>query len=776
MSARRSGLALAALAAVPFLPALVGARALFQRDVVSYWLPMVEVFVRQVNAGAWPLWNSGVGFGAPLWADPNFQWAYPTTWLNLLLPPAIGFAVMVASHAVLGALGARRLAVAAGASPAAAFFAGAAFAWSGPWLSSATLWHHYCTVAWAPWVLLALERLAAAPGARRVAGLGAAAGMAALAGSADACLMVLLLALARLPALFAASRAPRSLLAGLLASAALAAGLAAAQWLPTAHIVAAGVRGALPESARLYWSLHPASLVDLGVPRLLAAVPWTNGARDLLYEGREPLIDGIYLGASVLVLAAVGLAAAERRRLAWGLAAAALLLIGLALGRHAPLSPLLAAPGFAQLRYPGKFLWLVPLLVGLLAVLGLQAVESARAASAAITRVASAGLAVSTLLLLSAVVTWLRSGLWLPWVATGVDPQWVASGAALALLHAGLAAGLVAGLVRAAAAQPVAARPLRWIVAATLVDLALFALPQNPMGPPELFRHEPPVVAALRRERAARVLVRRGERRLEDQLRYGPVGWQPEPRFVLGVQELLSPPAAARWGLAGSFDGDFTGLAPRPTSALSRLAGGHGAELARSRLLQVAGVSHVVTLESHPPLAGATEVAAFPSVFAEPVRLFRLSPPLPYARLVCGVRRVDEAGALGRIVDMASDVLRETGSPDLPERRCEHGSSARIKLLGRTPASASYEVTASHGAVLVELGAVYPGWSVTVDEAPATLGTADILFRAVEVPAGRHVVTFAYEPPGLRAGLALAAVAAVLLALAARAPRPRPGC
>lgn len=776
MSPRRASLVLAALAAVPFLPALLGARVLFQRDVVSYWLPTIEVFVRQMRAGAWPLWNPGIGFGAPLWADPSFQWAYPTTWLSLLLPPAIAFAVMVASHAVLGALGTQRLAAAAGVSPAAAFLAGAAFAWSGPWLSSATLWHHYCTVAWAPWVLLALESLAAAPCARRAAGLGAAAGMAALAGSADACLMVLLLVLARLPVLFATSPAPRSLAAGLLGSAALAAGLAAAQWLPTTHIVAAGVRGALPESARLYWSLHPASLLDLGVPRLLAAVPWADAIRELLYEGREPLIDGLYLGGGVLLLAAVGLVASERRRLAWGLAVAALLLTGLALGRHAPLSPLLAAPGFAQLRYPGKFLWLVPLLVGLLAALGLQAVASIRGASATIARVASAGLAVGALLVLSAAACWLRPGLWRPWVATGVDPQWVASGAALALLQAGLAVGLVAGLVRAATAQPVAARPLRWIVAATLADLALFALPQNPMAPPELFRHEPPVVAALRRERAGRVLVRLGARRIEDQLRFGPAGWDPEPRFVLGLQDLLLPPAAARWGLGGSFDGDFTGLAPRPTSGLSRLAAGHGAEVARSRLLQVAGVSHVVTLESRPPLAGATQVAAFPSVFAEPVRLFRLSPPLPYARLVCGVRRVDEAGALGRIVDMASDVLRETGSPDLPERRCEHGSSARLKLLGRAPASASYEVTASHGAVLVELGAVYPGWSVTVDGTPATLGTADILFRAVEVPAGRHVVAFNYRPPGLRAGLALAALAAVLLALAARAPRPRPGC
>jgi hypothetical protein len=69
-------------------------------------------------------------------------------------------------------------------------------------------------------------------------------------------------------------------------------------------------------------------------------------------------------------------------------------------------------------------------------------------------------------------------------------------------------------------------------------------------------------------------------------------------------------------------------------------------------------------------------------------------------------------------------------------------------------------------AVLVLVDAFAPGWR-------ATLGTgtelpvlrANILMRAVVVPAGNHVVTFSYRTPLLAAGLAATATG-ILLALA----------
>ncbi len=54
--------------------------------------------------------------------------------------------------------------------------------------------------------------------------------------------------------------------------------------------------------------------------------------------------------------------------------------------------------------------------------------------------------------------------------------------------------------------------------------------------------------------------------------------------------------------------------------------------------------------------------------------------------------------------------------------------------------------------VLVLLDAWAPGWSVTVDGAPARLERVDLAARGVEVGPGAHVAIFRYAPPGRRLG------------------------
>ena len=53
---------------------------------------------------------------------------------------------------------------------------------------------------------------------------------------------------------------------------------------------------------------------------------------------------------------------------------------------------------------------------------------------------------------------------------------------------------------------------------------------------------------------------------------------------------------------------------------------------------------------------------------------------------------------------------------------------------------------------LVFSDAMYPGWRARVDGQEVEIWTADILFRAVQLEAGDHLVEFTFEPRSLRVG------------------------
>ena len=71
---------------------------------------------------------------------------------------------------------------------------------------------------------------------------------------------------------------------------------------------------------------------------------------------------------------------------------------------------------------------------------------------------------------------------------------------------------------------------------------------------------------------------------------------------------------------------------------------------------------------------------------------------------------------------------------------------------------------AASPALLVTSDAWYPGWTATVDGAPADVVRADYSLRSVRVPAGEHDVRFAYVPRAFYAGAAISLAALVALA------------
>jgi uncharacterized membrane protein YfhO len=72
-------------------------------------------------------------------------------------------------------------------------------------------------------------------------------------------------------------------------------------------------------------------------------------------------------------------------------------------------------------------------------------------------------------------------------------------------------------------------------------------------------------------------------------------------------------------------------------------------------------------------------------------------------------------------------------------------------------------VDAKAPAYLVLADTYYPGWKATVDGHEADIKAANVAFRAVKLPAGRHVVRFEYKPTSVTIGLILSALAALVL-------------
>jgi membrane protein YfhO len=779
-------LALVCLVLLVFGRALAGHGVFFQRDVLSYWRPQVDSLVRILGEGAPPVWNPYFEVGLPLLADPGYQVYYPPQWANLLLPPDRFYALFVAGYALFTAVGALLLGRAWRMPRPAAL--GFAVAWllGGPFLSLVSNNPQLAGAAWIPWVLVALERALRQRTARAAALLGVAAALQLLAGSGDFALMSAYLAAARLGLWLA--RAPLDPRARVRAAARLclvaggfALALSAALWMPALAIVRAGGRAHMDPARTAYWSVHPATLADLVVPTAVASLPLTTSARETFFESREPFLPSLYLGAAAMLLGTLGLRTTRGRGVL--LLAAVLLLVATALGRFATVHAwVLELPGTALFRFPVKYLVPAGLLAAALSGFGLAAfVEDWTPRR----RRAVRGLGVAAFAVAGALLWWARALVASPALLAGIAVDVPAAAALLSrhLLHSAVALAVAAAILTARSFRPLAAPAL---TAAALVavtaDLFLAAREINPLASPELSGHTPPLLDAIR-PRAdgfpVRVLSRAEDpAALNRRVARGPIGWEREAAWALGLQEYLSPPTGARWGLGGAYDGDFTGLAPGILTAYSGVLRHPRAGRLAVNLLRAGGVDYVVTLESS--AYGLPEVTAVESVYDAPLRLFRVPSPAPRVFLARARWAPHSQGAWEVMADPTFDPAREVvlvaaGGEAAGEPPPAAGApiAGRLVVAGRRADRVVLDALLTEPAwvVLTEMNA--PGWTAVVDGAAVPARSADLLFCAAPLPAGHHRVVFEYRAPGARAGLALtvAGLAALGLLFATRGRR-----
>jgi hypothetical protein len=754
--------ATAALSVLLYPGALLRGESFFERDLHLDWYPRVEAIGRALGSGRWPLWDLSQGFGQPLLADPGAQVAYPLTWLALVVPRSGAYTVFVLAHLLLGAVGVARLARAIGAGRTGAFGAAVAWTLAGPLQSSVNLWHHFAGAAWMPWVVLGADRVARRAGPRPVVGLALAGALQILAGSADLCAMTWLLAAGWL-AFRVLERSSRPLLraaTSLAVGLAIAVALTALLWLPAAEVVSRSTRRDLPAEVRSAWSVTPRGLLRLVVPLDPARVPFEPARWRSLYDRPDqPFLASLYFGFPLLATAALAFVSRPLRARAAALAGAAALATLFAMGPHGPIYPLAALllPPLRIFRYPSKAMLVPALALALLAGLGLRALLK----GALVRRRRRAA--------------WLATALVAGAVGVAVVSQHYTGGhgARTAPLLAAAMAVLsgVGGLGRV---RPrVATAAVLGLVAA---DLVAVHAGLNATAPAGLLFAPPPLVAHVERDAFRRLYVYdyhslpgTSERLLgrPDPYRVARLAPGVDTRLVqaLALRLYLVPPSAGLYGLEGSYDMDIRGLYPRELNDMTFLVRQVEGTPLLVRLLRLGAVGTVASLHTR-GLEGLVPVTTLPSLFPEPIRVWRVPDALPRAWVVGCARLADERAAFTALGEASFDPAREAILPADPggvPGPCGPAGSARVVSLRGD--RARIEVEADRPALVVMADAYDPGWRASVDGREAPVLRANVAFRAVVVPSGRHVLVLVYRPWSVRAGLAISAVALLSLGL-----------
>jgi hypothetical protein len=701
-------------------------------DLRNFFFAVREATAAALRTGALPGWQRGIFLGYPLVADPQAAPLDPASWLTLPwdAPRALTLATLL--HLLVCGWGMMLWMRRRGLGAAEGLLAAALFALGAKQTVHLQHWNFAASAAWWPFMLAGLEGFRST-GRGRHLGLTAGAGaLSWLGGSPQMAYFGTLAAGA-----YALSMAPelwrrRRLDAALaLAAAPLGLLLAGPVVLPVVEMARLGPRGAgVDYRFATSWKW----LDGWGLALLL--LPRSYGGRWLTDEMNLWEATG-YLAILPLALA---VAAPLRRRGTW-----LFLLLGAVgvwlcfgedswLGLHRLLFRFL--PGYGSFRNPTRSLMVTSLASALVAAEALAALRQ----SGGRLRALRAGAALAALGAAAPVLPRLAG-----------FPFDRPAGTAGALVAAGLALAGVAWLALRASALARPGPAAAWALGAVALccgDLYLAFGGWNPVGPAaaevgpladlEPLLPPPPaprrVAVVARWGQTADAALRRG---FEGATGYGPTS-------IARVMALLEATRSDRVAPPAPVTGDMNFPAPRPTSRLWPLLS-----------------APVVVSDSPLPLP---RLADLRPEWDLPTAAYA-APALPRVFWTGSFEvRGDEAladpllrAARGEVALLAEPL------PGLPASApAGPWRAASAVRLGRDSLRAEVEAPADGLAVILDPW--FPGWSATVDGAPAPLGRADFAFMAVPVRAGRHLLELRYRNGQVARGALVAAGAAAALA------------
>ena len=718
----------AALPVVPALPASgEGGGNPLLRDVTYQIQPWLLFTRRELRAGRLPGWNPFQFAGSPFWSNGQSAPLFPLHLLFAALPLQLGFVLLPWLRLVIGGCGVWMLGRELDLGPTAALLAALSFALAGMPVSFA-LFPMGNALALVPWVLWAVERLAAAatvssstglaagatagPLATAIAGLAAAAGLQLLAGHPETAAHTALLSL-----LYLAVRGPARHGAAFLGWAAGwlgGAALAAVQLLPFALLLPATARWQGPATGA-----EPPLRLLLEQPlRLVLPELYGHPAHGTWWGPFNYSATAVYAGALALPLAAAGLARCRRDR-RW-LALAVTAAFAFAAAYHLPgVRDLLGALPVIGRAAHHRLLFGVELGAALLAGAGCDEWLAGRG------RGVLAGGAAAAALLAAA---WaLHRGAWAAHGLLRTEAAWTAAVVAAALLLA-LSLRLDRGWrFRLAPLLP----------ALALCDLLAAHGAINPGLP--LARLYPPTGAV-------RFLAR-------------------QPGRVAGMGDALRPNAAMVYGLYDLRGDDpvklvsyeavyrqFAAADPVYFQPITRWS---------SPWLDRLGLRWVVAGPREAPRAADWRLAyagADARVYERPAALplVRWAPAAPTASAGAGSAAT---GAGSPRAPMAGDAARATPAAVPP---------AGLTVMRREPGRWEIGWHSAEPRLLVVAESWAPGWRALVDGQPRPVAATAGALLGVRLGPGAGRAELRYRPPGLLAGAWISAVSLfVLVTLAA---------
>jgi len=165
----------------------------------------------------------------------------------------------------------------------------------------------------------------------------------------------------------------------------------------------------------------------------------------------------------------------------------------------------------------------------------------------------------------------------------------------------------------------------------------------------------------------------------------------------------------------------------------------------------------------------------FRLVHSGDVKVYENLDVLPRAFLVHKAKVVGDSDTASLLsmesgFDPATEVLLADGTEldfPLPEGK------ESVVVRHYAPEWIEIEVSAVAPGYLVLSDAWYPGWEARVDSTPVPVRRANLLFRAIAVDTGIHVVEFTFRPMSLFVGLGISLVGAVLVLVQIRIVRSR---